>query len=88
MRVAQWILGTPKMARYFGCIGKDKNGDLLEKVASEAGVDVVYQKDDKHPTGKCAVLVTGLDRYVITSVRYHVSRGGRGRNNRRERNLV
>ena len=63
MRVAQWILGKPKSTAYFGCVGTEESGKLLEKVAKEAGVDVRYQKSEEHPTGKCAVLITGHHRY-------------------------
>ena len=40
MRVAQWILGEPKSAAFFGCVGKDNTAAQLEKCAADAGVDV------------------------------------------------
>merc|ERR1711976_183279 len=59
VRVAQWMLDTPKAMAYVGCIGKDdKYGKILEEKAKEAGVNVLYQRSDKEPTGTCAVLVT------------------------------
>ena len=46
-RVAQWILKKPESVAYFGCVGKDKTLETLKKVASEAGVKVLYQNVDK-----------------------------------------
>ena len=40
MRVAQWILGTPKSTAFFGCVGQDETAATLEKCAADAGVDV------------------------------------------------
>jgi len=68
IRVAQWIMKDAKSAAYFGCIGEDKDGEILEKVASESGVAVAYQKSKEHPTGRCAVLVTGHDRSLVTKL--------------------
>ena len=63
IRVAQWVLGKPEgAAAYFGCVGRGESGQRLEKVAKADGVDVRYQKSDDHPTGKCAVLITGHSR--------------------------
>ena len=66
-RVAQWILEKPNSVAYFGCVGTDENFNILKKVASEAGVKVLYQNVDK-PTGKCAVLITGQDRSLVTKL--------------------
>ena len=46
-RVAQWILKKPESVAYFGCVGKDETFETLKKVASEAGVKVLYQNVDK-----------------------------------------
>ena len=46
-RVAQWILKKPESVAHFGCVGKDKTVETLKKVASEAGVKVLYQNVDK-----------------------------------------
>ena len=67
-RVAQWILEHPNSVAYFGSVGKDAHSNTLEKVASEAGVKVLYQKSDQHPTGRCAVLITGHDRSLVTKL--------------------
>lgn len=51
------------MAAYLGCVGNDENASTLRKVAEAAGVDVLYLVDDKEPTGLCAVLLNGKNRY-------------------------
>jgi len=68
IRVAQWLLEKPQSVAYFGCVGTDKSCETLEKVANEAGVLVKYQKSTEHPTGKCAVLITGQDRSLVTKL--------------------
>jgi len=35
-----------------GCIGRDKNGEILKKVATDSGIDTKYQYNDETPTGK------------------------------------
>jgi adenosine kinase len=63
--VCQWILGQANVAAYFGCVGQDKNADILEKRARADGVDVCYQKNAEQLTGRCAVLITGKHRSLI-----------------------
>lgn len=67
IRVAQWILGLKNATAYFGCVGKDESARILEEKAREAGVNVVYQTSD-FPTGRCAVLITGHDRSLVTKL--------------------
>jgi adenosine kinase len=68
-RVAQWILEKPNSVAYFGCVGTDENSNILKKVASEAGVKVLYQGSTKTTeTGRCAVLITGLNRSLVTKL--------------------
>jgi adenosine kinase len=47
-----------------GCVGKDKYADIMAERARSVGLNVVYQFHDTLPTGRCAVLVTGKNRYV------------------------
>jgi len=68
IRVAQWILKKPNSVAYFGCVGEDKDSETLCKVASESGVGVQYQKSSQHPTGRCAVLITGQNRSLVTKL--------------------
>jgi len=67
-RVAQWLLPDSKSVAFFGCVGNDKSCEILEKVSGEAGMVVKYQKSSEHPTGKCAVLITGQDRSLVTKL--------------------
>jgi len=67
IRVAQWILKKNQASAYFGAVGKDESAAILEGKARDAGVNVVYQKSD-HPTGRCAVLITGQDRSLVTKL--------------------
>ncbi|GAB6028552.1 hypothetical protein CHUAL_002695 [Chamberlinius hualienensis] len=62
MRVAQFILETPHIAGYMGCIGKDKFGEILEAKAKESGVFTRYMYEENEGTGTCAVLITGQER--------------------------
>jgi len=68
IRVAQWVLGAKNATSYFGCVGDDKFGKTLEEKAKEAGVNVQYQVSTEHPTGRCAVLITGQDRSLVTKL--------------------
>lgn len=57
-RVFQWIVREVDRCVFMGCIGRDEFGEILERKAREAGVDVHYQYDETKPTGTCAVLLT------------------------------
>lgn len=50
---------------FFGCIGKDKFGEILKKKAEEAHVDAHYYEQDEEPTGTCAACITGDNRWVF-----------------------
>ena len=50
IRVAQWILGVPGATAYFGAVGVDKYGEILEQCAQTDGVRVLYQKNPDVPT--------------------------------------
>eukprot|EP00092_Neocalanus_flemingeri_P011836 GFUD01012765.1.p1 GENE.GFUD01012765.1~~GFUD01012765.1.p1 ORF type:complete len:343 (-),score=110.85 GFUD01012765.1:371-1399(-) len=67
IRVAQWILGKKSLCSYMGCVGRDESSKILEEKAKDAGVNVKYQYSDK-PTGRCAVLITGEDRSLVTKL--------------------
>jgi adenosine kinase len=62
------ITATDKATVFFGCVGKDDTSKTLAKCAESAGVDVRYQYSADHPTGKCAVLITGQDRSLVTKL--------------------
>ena len=62
------IFNTFENSLFLFLLGTDKSCETLEKVANEAGVLVKYQKSTEHPTGKCAVLITGQDRSLVTKL--------------------
>ncbi|MPC34581.1 Adenosine kinase 2 [Portunus trituberculatus] len=70
MRVAQWILRKKHCATFMGSVGKDDFSKTLEQKAEEAGVKVKYQKQDDHPTGTCAVVITknGACRSLVANL--------------------
>ncbi|KAK3725511.1 adenosine kinase [Vermiconidia calcicola] len=66
-RGASYILGENKVV-FFGCVGKDKNADILQAANKEAGLQVRYRYDEEHPTGKCGVVITGHNRSMCTDL--------------------
>lgn len=68
LRVAQWLIGKPKVTTFFGCVGEDKFGKILYDRASEDGVNVRYQYSEKEPTGTCAVLITDHNRSLCANL--------------------
>ncbi|XP_071952965.1 uncharacterized protein [Antedon mediterranea] len=58
LRIAQWILGKPNLATFFGCVGKDEFATTLLEKAKASGVNVNYDENEKEATGTCAVLIT------------------------------
>lgn len=68
LRIAQWILKQPKVAVFFGCVGKDRYAEILEDKARSAGLDVHYQVREDVPTGTCAVLITGTHRSLCANL--------------------
>ncbi|XP_055598212.1 uncharacterized protein LOC129747862 [Uranotaenia lowii] len=67
-RVAQWVLQRPKVAVFFGCVGKDKYSEILSEKATGDGVNVQYQYCKETPTGTCAVLITGTQRSLCANL--------------------
>jgi len=68
IRVAQWIMNKPGSTAYFGCVGMDDTAKILEKKAKGDGVAAHYYQNSDLPTGKCAVLITGEDRSLVTKL--------------------
>ncbi|XP_030627466.1 adenosine kinase isoform X4 [Chanos chanos] len=69
VKVAQWLIQEPhKVATFFGCIGKDKFGEILKKKAEEAHVDAHYYEQDEEPTGTCAACITGDNRSLVANL--------------------
>lgn len=66
LRGAQWLL-PPKSTVYVGAVGNDKEADILKKAALKDGLRTEYQVTDL-PTGKCAVLINGIHRSMVTDL--------------------
>jgi adenosine kinase len=62
------MMKTPGSTAYFGAVGKDAYGDILEKCANSDGVRALYQKNPEVPTGTCAVLINGRERSLIANL--------------------
>lgn len=58
----------PNSVVFFGCVGKDKYADILQKANKEAGLQVKYRYDDEQPTGRCGVIITGKHRSMCTDL--------------------
>lgn len=68
VRVASWITDVPQMASFFGCIAKDKFGDILKERMEESKVNVNYLYDEKEPTGTCACVLTQNKRSLVANL--------------------
>ncbi|KAG0666233.1 adenosine kinase [Monosporozyma unispora] len=66
-RGAAYILGEGKVG-YFGCVGDDKFSAKLLSENQKAGVQSLYQVAPEFGTGKCAALITGHDRSLVTDL--------------------
>lgn len=53
---------------YYGSVGKDVYAELLTKANTEAGVFSNYMVQEDIPTGKCAALITGTNRSLVTDL--------------------
>merc|ERR1711872_932005 len=60
-------MGKPQASTYFGCVGDDDSLKKLLEKSDEAGVKSQYQISE-HPTGRCAVLITGQERSLVTKL--------------------
>ncbi|XP_062375397.1 adenosine kinase isoform X2 [Sardina pilchardus] len=69
VKVAQWMIQKPhKVATFFGCIGKDKFGEILKQKAEESHVDAHYFEQSEEPTGTCAACITGDNRSLVANL--------------------
>ncbi|XP_022540388.1 adenosine kinase isoform X2 [Astyanax mexicanus] len=69
VKVAQWMIQKPhKVATFFGCIGKDKFGEILKEKAEESHVDAHYYEQSEEPTGTCAACITGDNRSLVANL--------------------
>lgn len=66
-RGAAYVLGEGHVG-FIGSVGKDKFSDILLKKNKEAGVDSMYQVIEHISTGRCAALITGHNRSLVTEL--------------------
>lgn len=58
----------PKSVVYIGCIGNDAFGEQLNDACVKEGVLTKYRIDEDQLTGRCGVIITGLDRSMVTDL--------------------
>uniref|UniRef100_A0A3Q3FT16 Adenosine kinase n=1 Tax=Labrus bergylta TaxID=56723 RepID=A0A3Q3FT16_9LABR len=69
IKVAQWMIQEPhNVGTFFGCIGKDKFGEILKEKAEEGHIDAHYYEQDEEPTGTCAACITGDNRSLVANL--------------------
>ncbi|XP_029376219.1 adenosine kinase isoform X2 [Echeneis naucrates] len=69
VKIAQWLIQEPHhVGTFFGCIGKDKFGEILKKKAKEAHIEAHYYEQDEEPTGTCAACITGDNRSLVANL--------------------
>ncbi|KAK4633682.1 Adenosine kinase [Fulvia fulva] len=66
-RGAQYLLPADSVV-FFGAVGKDKYADILQDANKQAGLAVRYHVDEKEPTGRCGVIITGHNRSMCTDL--------------------
>lgn len=66
-RGVAYILPAKQVA-YFGSVGKDIYSEKLLEANEAAGVLTKYEYQTEFHTGKCAVLLTGNDRSLVTDL--------------------
>ena len=66
-RGAQYML-PQNSVWYIGCVGNDKYAEILREKCKEQGLHVEYRVDEKEPTGRCGVVITGHERTMCTQL--------------------
>ncbi|KAG8751231.1 adenosine kinase [Ceratobasidium sp. 423] len=67
-RAAAYVLPDNSVV-YAGCVGSDDLADQLRNANSKEGVASAYQVKQGEKTGACAVILTGHDRSLVTTLR-------------------
>lgn len=67
-RGAAYLL-PPKSVVYTGCVGDDELAEQLKAANAREGLDQVYQVKKGEKTGACAVIITGHNRSLCTTLR-------------------
>ena len=58
----------PGKCAYFGCIGKDEFGDVLDKTLKDSGMHSYLHRDESEKTGTCGVVVHNKERSLIANL--------------------
>ncbi|EEQ35991.1 hypothetical protein CLUG_00114, partial [Clavispora lusitaniae ATCC 42720] len=66
-RGAQYIL-PPNSVVYFGSTGNDVYAEKLKEANAQYGLRTEYQVQESTATGKCAALITGKNRALVTDL--------------------
>ncbi|GAA5908028.1 hypothetical protein JCM6882_000204 [Rhodosporidiobolus microsporus] len=66
-RAAQYVLPDNSTA-YLGAVGADSLADQLRAANDKEGLQSAYQVVEDKPTGACAVVITGHDRSLCTTL--------------------
>jgi len=67
-RACQWMLQTPGVTSYIGCVGNDEYAKRIKEAAESYGVQTHYMIDSSKPTGTCAVLVKEKERSLVANL--------------------
>lgn len=66
-RGAQYLL-PPKSVMYFGSVGKDVYAEKLIEANKSVGLETSYMVQEDYATGKCAALINGVNRSLVTDL--------------------
>lgn len=58
----------PNKCTFFGCIGNDDEGKVLERELEATGIHGNFHKDDETPTASCAVIVINQERTLCANL--------------------
>jgi len=64
-RGAQYML-PPNSVVYLGAVGADESAQQLRDACKKEGLRVEYHVEEKEPTGRCGVIITGHNRSMVT----------------------
>nr|CAD7259142.1 unnamed protein product [Timema shepardi] len=67
-RIFQWLVGPQQCCVYFGSIGSDEEGTLVETLLRRSGVHTRYTSHRNLPTGRCLALVHGEHRSLVANI--------------------
>lgn len=62
------LSGLEGKVTYFGAIGTDSKGEVLEKDLTDNGITGCFHKDAETPTGTCAVVVVEKERTLCANL--------------------